>query len=107
MGDEAHGGGKSAARCLSSHDVEAAYQSRAPGRSLASVANPLPTSGRGVVSADGWWLQLPKLLEPRPQQGSVRPARAPLSAGAAVTITTTSAKGAGDNKSRRSHSPPT
>ena len=32
MGDEAHGGGKSAARCLSSHDVEAAYQSRAPGR---------------------------------------------------------------------------
>ena len=32
MGDEAHGGGKSAARCLSSHDVETAYQSRAPGR---------------------------------------------------------------------------
>lgn len=49
----------------------------------------------------------PKLLEPRPQQGSVRPARAPLSTRAAVTITTTSAKGAGDDKSRRSHSPPT
>ena len=77
------------------------------GASSGERGQPLPTSGRGVVSADGWWLQLPKLLEPRPQQGSVRPARAPLSAGAAVTITTTSAKGVGDNKSRRSHSPPT
>ena len=53
----------------------------------------------------GVWL--PKLLKPRPQQSSVRPARTPLAARAAVTITTTSAKGAGDSRSRTSRSPPT
>ena len=73
-------------------------------RSTCYCHDPWP---RAVVSADGWWLQLPKLLKPRPQQGSVRPARAPLAAGAAVTITTTSAKGAGDSRSRTSRSPPT
>ena len=74
---------------------------------LASIGYSPPCSSQHSVRLSTWGAQLPKLLEPRPQQGSVRPARAPLSAGAVVTITTTSAKGAGGNKSRRSHSPPT
>ena len=49
----------------------------------------------------------PPAVEPRPQQSSVRPARAPLAARAAVTVAATSAKSVGDSMSRTSRSPPT
>ena len=52
-------------------------------------------------------LQPPPAVEPRPQQSSVRPARAPLAARAAVTVAATSAKSVGDSRSRTSRSPPT
>ena len=74
---------------------------------LASIGYSPPCSSQHSVRLSTWGAQLPKLLEPRPQQSSVRPARAPLAARAAVTVATTSAKGAGDSRSRTSRSPPT
>ena len=70
-------------------------------RLLAALLQP------ALCQASTWGAQLPKLLEPRPQQSSVRPARAPLAARAAVTVATTSAKSVGDSRCRTSRSPPT
>ena len=107
-GDEARGGRRSVAWYLCSHGAEAACRSRAPGR-IVWRAWPTPRPNLVVVwsAPTGAAFAAPQAVEPRPQQSSVRPARAPLAARAAVTVAATSAKSVGDSMSRTSRSPPT
>ena len=107
-GDEARGGRRSVAWYLCPHGAEVACRSRAPGR-IVWRAWPTPCPRLVVVwsAPTAAAFTAPQAVEPRPQQSSVRLARAPLVARAAVTVAATSAKSVGDSRSRTSRSPPT
>ena len=88
--------------------AEAAYRSRAPERIVwRAWPTPCPRLVVAWSAPTAAAFTAPQAVEPRPQQSSVRPARAPLAARAAFTIAVTSAKSVGDSMSRTSRSPPT